>query len=59
MANFFYAVVVYADGHKENFEGRLWLLGGYRDEEGYALLQSLKDKHKSGEIVDLRISYES
>lgn len=59
MANFFYAITIFADGHSETFEGRLWLLGGIKDEEGHALLQSLKDKKKSGEIVFLNISYES
>lgn len=59
MANFFYAVAVFADGHKETFEGRLWFLGGIRDDDGHALLQSLKDKKSEGEIVSLNISYES
>jgi len=59
MANFFYAVAVFADGHRETFEGRLWFLGGIRDEEGRALLQSLKDKKLTGEIISLSISYES
>jgi len=59
MANFFYAIAVFADGHKETFEGRLWLLGGIKDEEGHALLQSLKDKKEANEIISLSISYES
>ena len=59
MANFFYADVVYSDGHRETIEGRLWFLGGIKDEEGHALLQSLKDKELTGEIVSLHISYES
>ena len=59
MANFFVAYAVFLDGHKETFEGRLWLLGGIKDEEGHALLQSLKDKKLTGEIVSLHISYES
>lgn len=59
MPNFFYAVAIYADGHRETVEGRLWLLGGRKDEEGHFLLQSLKDLYKAGKIVDLRVSYES
>lgn len=59
MANFLYAIAVFADGHKETFEGRLWLLGGIKDEEGHALLQSLKNKKKTGEIISLTVDYES
>ena len=59
MANFFYAVAVFKDGHEETFNGRLWMLGGIRDEEGYALLTKLKEKEEAGEIVRLRVSYES
>ena len=59
MANFFYAVAVYADGHTEHVEGRLWFLGGIKDEEGHALLQSLQDKEASGEIISLHVDYES
>ena len=59
MANFFIATAVFADGHKETFEGRLWLLGGIKDEEGHALLRSLRAKHLSGEIEELYVTYES
>lgn len=59
MANFFYATAVYADGRTEHYEGRLWLLGGIKDEEGHALLQSLRDKEASGEIISLHVGYES
>ena len=59
MANFFYATATYSDGHVEHFEGCLWFLGGIKDEEGHALLRSLKAKYLSGEIEDLHISYES
>ena len=59
MANFFVAYAIFDDGRKETFEGRLWLLGGIKDEEGHTLLQSLKDKKLTGEIISLNISYES
>lgn len=59
MANFFYAVATFADGHKETFEGRLWFLGGIKDEKGHALLRALRVKEMEGEIIDLKISYES
>lgn len=59
MDNFFYAVAVFADGHKETFEGRLQMLGGIPDEEGRGLLLSLKQKERVGEIISLSISYES
>ena len=59
MDNFFEAVAVFADGHKETFNGQLWLWGGIRDEEGHALLQSLTDKNEAGEIISVSISYES
>lgn len=59
MANFFIATATYPDGHKETFEGRLWLLGGIKDEKGHALLHSLKAKYLAGEIEDLSIIYES
>lgn len=59
MANFFYAVAIFADGHKETFEGRLWLLGGIKDEEGHAILQTLNDKKGTGEIISLMVDYES
>ena len=58
MANFFVASFV-ENGKKKEVEGRLWFLGGKRDEEGHALLESLREKAKRGEISDLRISYES
>ena len=59
MANFFIAIATYPDSHKETFEGRLWLLGGIKDEEGHALLDSLKTKYLAGEIENLSITYES
>lgn len=59
MANFFYATAVYADGHTETFEGRLWLLGGIRDDAGHALLDRLRSDEKSGKISKLYVSYES
>lgn len=59
MANFFYATAVFADGHTEHFEGRLWLLGGIKDEAGHALLAELRAKHADGEIVKLSVGYES
>lgn len=59
MENFFYAIAVFADGHKETFEGRLWMLGGRKDEQGHALLNSLREKQASGEIVSLSVDYES
>ena len=59
MANFFYAIAVFADGHKETFEGRLWMLGGVRDEQGHAMLNSLREKQASGEIVSLSMDFES
>lgn len=59
MANFFVARAVYADGHTETFEGRLWLLGGIRDEEGHALLARLRAEEKAGKIEKLYVSYES
>ena len=59
MANFFYATAVYADGHTETFEGRLWLLGGIKDEKGHALLAKLRADHASGVITKLSVSYES
>lgn len=59
MANFFYAVAVFADGHKETFEGRLWFLGGVKDEAGHALLRRLRADEKSGKISKLYVSYES
>lgn len=59
MANFFYAKAVYADGHTETFEGRLWMLGGIKDEEGHALLAQLRADEKSGKISRLYVSYES
>lgn len=59
MANFFYAIAVFADGHSETFEGRLQMLGGIPDEEGSALLLSLKRKERAGEIISLTIDYES
>jgi len=59
MANFFIAYAVFADGHEETFEGRLWMLGGIRDENGHALLESLREQEKNGAIVRLHVSYES
>ena len=59
MANFFYAKAVYADGHTETFEGRLWFLGGIRDEAGHAMLDQLRADEKSGKIRKLYVSYES
>ena len=59
MANFFVAYAVYADGHTKTFEGRLWLLGGIKDEEGHAKLAELRRLEKEGVIVRLSISYES
>lgn len=58
MANFFIATFI-ENGEKKAVEGRLWLLGGLRDEEGHALLKSLREKAEKGEIVDLRVDYES
>ena len=58
MANFFFATFV-ENGENRTVEGRLWLLGGLRDEEGHALLQSLREKAEKGEIIDLRVDYES
>ena len=59
MANFFYATAVYADGRTEHYNHLLWYLDGTPDEEGHALLQSLKNKKESGEIIKLHIDYES
>ena len=59
MANFFVARVVYADGHVETVEGRLWLLGGIKDEEGHAKLAELHRLEAEGVIVRLSVSYES
>ena len=59
MANFFHATAVYADGRTETFEGRLWLLGGVKDEEGHTLLAKLRADHAKGIIVKLSVSYES
>ena len=58
MANFFVATFI-ENGKKKAVEGRLWLLGGLRDEKGHALLKSLREKAEKGEIVDLRVDYES
>ena len=58
MANFFVAHVVWADGREEEVEGQLWYLGG-RAASGLEVLADLKAKKESGEILILRISYES
>ena len=58
MANFFIASFI-ENGEKKVVEGRLWLLEGLRDEEGYALLKSLRVKEEKGEITDLMVDYES
>lgn len=58
MANFFLAEITWADGRKEVVEGQLWFLGGI-PAEGQKVLQDLRAKKESGEIVSLRISYES
>lgn len=59
MANFFVATAFYPDGHSETFEGRLWFLGGIKDEEGHALLSKLQEQEKQGLITRLWVSYES
>lgn len=59
MANFFIATAIYPDGHTETFEGRLWFLGGIKDEAGHAKLAELRRLKEEGVIVRLFISYES
>lgn len=58
MANFFVATFI-ENGEKKAVEDHLWLLGGIKDEEGYTLLKDLREKAEKGEIVDLRVDYES
>ena len=58
MANFFVASFI-ENGERKEVEGRLWFLDGTKDEEGHALLESLRKKSENGEISNLRVSYES